>query len=189
MRFFKALPAIGMVIFGAASVLAQDAQLLIQGIKEITAASADLRDIVGNVTATNVYTQGPKVIDGFEDIVSSIKDIIAAITVPNPTPFPAATPTVARRAALQSVADEVAAVFLEFIRIHQNLLAVVIGKHGIFARTPFLAPLAAILRVLESVVDTLGTAVILLIPTVADTVQGPFNDLLKTLAEAVRVYS
>jgi hypothetical protein len=43
--------------------------------------------------------------------------------------------------------------YLQFVRVHQQLLATVIGKHGIFAQFGVTAPIAAILQSLEAAID------------------------------------
>jgi hypothetical protein len=43
---------------------------------------------------------------------------------------------------------------MQFVEVHQALLAIVIGKAGVFAAVPLAgAPVAAALRALEGVVD------------------------------------
>lgn len=43
--------------------------------------------------------------------------------------------------------------FRQFVIIHQQLLGTVIGQHGLLEQTPLTAPVGAVLRVLEGVVD------------------------------------
>jgi hypothetical protein len=44
--------------------------------------------------------------------------------------------------------------FLQFVRVHQVLLNILIGKAGLFQTVPFIgAPVAAVLRQIEGVVD------------------------------------
>lgn len=44
--------------------------------------------------------------------------------------------------------------FREFVRVHQVLLNILIGKAGLFNTVPFIgAPVAAVLRQIEGVVD------------------------------------
>lgn len=50
--------------------------------------------------------------------------------------------------------DAIFEAFREFVRIHQMLLNVLIGKAGLFSTLPLIgAPIAAVLRQVESVVD------------------------------------
>jgi len=50
--------------------------------------------------------------------------------------------------------DSIFEAFREFVRVHQALLNILIGKAGILQHVPFVgAPVAAVLRQLESVVD------------------------------------
>ncbi|KAJ7620345.1 hypothetical protein FB45DRAFT_1094476 [Roridomyces roridus] len=58
-----------------------------------------------------------------------------------------------------------------FVAIHQALLATVIGKHSPFAQFALTAPIAAVLRILEAVVDSFAFALIAVIPTQATVPQ------------------
>lgn len=61
--------------------------------------------------------------------------------------------------------------FREFVRIHQILLNTLIGKAGLFTTVPFVgAPIAAVLRQIEKVVDTLAF-------TLIDTLQGRMTEV------------
>lgn len=61
--------------------------------------------------------------------------------------------------------------FREFVRIHQILLNTLIGKAGLFTTVPFVgAPVAAVLRQIEKIVDTLAF-------TLIDTLQGRMSEV------------
>ncbi len=77
----------------------------------------------------------------------------------------------------------------QFVRVHQVLLNTVIGKHGILARTPFTAPIAAVLRTVEAGVDELAFGLIDLIPTCAARATQDKQALDQSLELSIQVYS
>ncbi|MCJ1334627.1 hypothetical protein MMC10_011339 [Thelotrema lepadinum] len=79
--------------------------------------------------------------------------------------------------------------FREFVLVHQQLLATVIGTHGILALTPFTQPLAEILRLLEGGVDTLAFGIIDAVPTCAGEATDNKNSLDDSLQRAVDTYN
>ncbi|KAJ5106301.1 hypothetical protein N7456_002976 [Penicillium angulare] len=79
--------------------------------------------------------------------------------------------------------------FRGFVQVHQQLLSTVIGKHGILSLTPFTQPIAAVLRTLEGVVDTIAFGIIDGVPTCAEDATSNKNMLDDTLAKAQDTYS
>ena len=77
----------------------------------------------------------------------------------------------------------------KFVRVHQALLATVIGKHGILASTPFTQPIAQVLQVIEGGVDTLAFDIIDLVPTCAAETTDNKNAVDQSLIDAVNTYS
>lgn len=73
--------------------------------------------------------------------------------------------------------------------VHQELLKTVIGKHGILSLTPFTQPIAAVLRTLEGVVDTLAFGIIDTVPTCAQDATQNKKSLDSTLQDAQDKYS
>lgn len=54
-------------------------------------------------------------------------------------------------------ADAIFDAFREFVRVHQALLNILIGKSGLVTSLPFVGPpVAAVLRQIESIVDVRG---------------------------------
>jgi hypothetical protein len=54
--------------------------------------------------------------------------------------------------------DAIFNAFREFVRVHQALLNILIGKAGLFQTVPIIGgPVAAVLRQLENVVDVSNT--------------------------------
>lgn len=77
---------------------------------------------------------------------------------------------------------------VQFVVIHQQLLAIVIGKSGILEGI-FLGPVAAVLRSLEGVVDTLAFGIIDAVPACKASATKNKNKLDVTLGKAVCAYT
>lgn len=75
------------------------------------------------------------------------------------------------------------------MQVHEELLKTVIGKHGLLSLTPFTQPVAAILRALEGVVDTLAFGIIDAVPTCAQDATQNKNSLDATLSDAQDTYN
>ncbi|KAK1640444.1 UVI-1 protein [Colletotrichum phormii] len=115
---------------------------------------------LGPYPVTNPFLPCDKktIITGFVDIVSTVTTALAQMQGMPPVP-----------AGPQS--DAIFEAFREFVRIHQMLLNVLIGKAGLFSTVPFIgAPIAAVLRQVENIVDTVAFALI-------DAVQSRATDL------------
>lgn len=79
--------------------------------------------------------------------------------------------------------------FTGFVKVHIALLNTVIGKNSLLAGTPFTAPIAAVLRSIEGVVDNLAFALIGFVPTCADEAEKEKMKLDKKLEESIEIYS
>ena len=86
-------------------------------------------------------------------------------------------------------AQLVVAALVEFVKVHQDLLDVVIGKHGLLTLSPFFNPMRQALVSLEVEVDSVAYDLIAVIPTRAPMAQVQFNLLGDTLAKAISNYS
>lgn len=88
--------------------------------------------------------------------------------------------------------DETAIVIAltEFVKVHQALLNIVIGKGQLLSKVPIAGvAVAAALRALEGVVDALAMAIIRLIPDEASCAQTQFSSLNTTLTSSLTSYS
>jgi hypothetical protein len=131
----------------------------VDNIKMITSKSQALQDPASQLNLVNgalvVVGQGPlpQVIFGFADIVTTAGKAFVQMQGMEPV-----SPGDASDAIFDS--------FREFVKVHQALLNILIGKAGLFTTIPFIgAPVAAVLRQIEKVVDTLAN-------TLIDTLQG-----------------
>ncbi|KAI0668412.1 hypothetical protein C8Q78DRAFT_1047035 [Trametes maxima] len=178
MKFFSVLPTLAVAMLGALhGVVAQDSGAVISAIQTVTTASSNLQVVVDKTTITNVAIQAPKILGGFKDIVTTVTRLTATvIVVSDPKPFS------------DDVAVEVVNQLRNFVTVHQLLLNTLIGKHSLLARFGPTAPLAAVLRSLESVVDTFAFGIIDLIPTRRDEGEKQVNELNISLTAAVQTY-
>lgn len=76
-----------------------------------------------------------------------------------------------------------------FVRVHQQLLETVIGKHGVLSLTPFTVPVALALQGIESGVDSIAFGIINVVPVCADDARRDFGALSVTIKKAEIKYS
>ncbi|KAG9855710.1 hypothetical protein KCU77_g5816, partial [Aureobasidium melanogenum] len=159
---------------------------MVQTIQKITQQSKSLTTVAEALNPMNgVPLLGPSSGSGsssFNDVINGFQGIIQTGTtaITNMQGTPSYTDT----AAEQEVCDA----FHEFVVVHQNLLNVVIGKSGLL-QSIFLGPVAAVLRSLEGVVDTLSFGVIDSVPFCADNATSDKDNLDGTLSKAICAYT
>lgn len=156
---FKCVATAALAAFAIPALAATTPDQVVQNIKGITQKSQDLQMPASQLNLVNgalvVVGQGPlpKVIFGFADIVTTAGKAFVQMQGMAP---------VAPGQASDAIFDS----FREFVKVHQALLNILIGKAGLFTTIPFIgAPVAAVLRQIEMVVDTLAN-------TLIDTLQG-----------------
>ncbi|KAK0377859.1 UVI-1 protein [Colletotrichum limetticola] len=148
MQFSILKLAVAALAICSDSVLGQTTPAqVVQNIDMVTKKSNDLIapaqkiDLVSGPLLVIGLGPFPKIITGFVDIVSTVTTAMAQMQGMPPVP-----------AGPQS--DAIFEAFREFVRIHQMLLNVLIGKAGLFSTVPLIgAPIAAVLRQVEKVVD------------------------------------
>ncbi|OHF02680.1 UVI-1 protein [Colletotrichum orchidophilum] len=116
----------------------------------------------------------PQIIAGFVDIVTTVS---TALTQMQGMP---AVPAGAQ-------SDAIFEAFRDFVRVHQALLNVLIGKAGLFSTVPLIGqPVAAVLRQVENVVDVSLAPHIFLMKSVWLTLMGAFKSVAFALIDAVQ---
>ncbi|EYE93766.1 uncharacterized protein EURHEDRAFT_524286 [Aspergillus ruber CBS 135680] len=85
--------------------------------------------------------------------------------------------------------NQICGAFRGFVQVHQELLKTIIGKHGLLSLTPFTQPIAAVLRTLEVVVDTIAFSIIDTVPTCAEGATNDKSSLDDTLTDALDTYN
>ncbi|KAF7332844.1 UVI-1 protein [Mycena venus] len=168
------------IIFPQVALGALTPDGVVDNIRVVGKASADINTALGLLTPSiDLVAKAPTiaqtVVTGFTTIV---KLLTADVTVMQGTP------------PFDDVdAGPIVDVLTNFVRIHQALLSTVIGKHSIFAQFGLAAPIAAILRSLESIIDTFAFALIAMIPTKTASVEAGKNALDTSVKNTIELYT
>ncbi|KAL9943563.1 hypothetical protein ACHAP6_008705 [Verticillium nonalfalfae] len=118
----------------------------------------------------------PTLITGFTDIVSTAT--VAISQMQGMAGVPAGPPS-----------DAIFDAFREFVRVHQVLLNILIGKAGLFNTVPIIGqPVAAVLRSIEKVVDTAAFMLIDAVESRAEDLQSQAESLKGTITVAIGSY-
>ncbi|RMJ08355.1 hypothetical protein CDV36_012030 [Fusarium kuroshium] len=176
---FKLLTAV-TTFLAASSVQAAIAPSdIVNTLEKVTDLSSDTDDIAKSITSPfQIFTAAPRLIGSFKDIVTTVTGAITMLgDLPDKTDFP------------ESGQSEICEAFTGFVKVHQNLLETIIGKKGLLSSTPFTAPIAAVLRVLENVVDKVAFIIIGTVPTCADGAKKDLEALDGTLGRTIEIYS
>ncbi|KAF5318808.1 hypothetical protein D9619_010860 [Psilocybe cf. subviscida] len=137
-------------------------------------ANSALVSLSGSSSFTQVKNTGESLATSFNLIITNVNAAVAAMSV-----TPAFT---------DIQADSVVGALNGFITIHQTLLGTVIGKRSFFGQFGATAPIAAVLRSLETCVDGFAGSLIALIPTRTSTVQMGTGQLGGTLKNSIKAY-
>ncbi|KAJ4234648.1 hypothetical protein NW759_001639 [Fusarium solani] len=176
---FKLLTAV-TTFLAASSVQAAIAPSdIVKTLETVTDLSSDTNDIAKTITnPIQIFTAAPRLINSFKDIISTVTNAVTMLgDLPKDPDFP------------ESGQSEICEAFISFVKVHQNLLETIIGKKGLLSSTPFTAPIAAVLRVLENVVDKVAFTIIGTVPTCADGAKKDLEALDKTLGKTIEIYS
>ncbi|KAK4177409.1 hypothetical protein QBC36DRAFT_371771 [Triangularia setosa] len=127
---------------------------IVTALRDLTTKSQALQTPAQQITIIN----GPLIIIGLGPFPQIIKGFTEIITITTATvPQIVDTPTITVVADRQAIAEA----FRDFVRVHQALLNILIGKSGLFSTVPIIGqPVAATLRSLESIVDAAAFALI-----------------------------
>ncbi|GAP87006.1 putative uvi-1 protein [Rosellinia necatrix] len=192
MLFSKVFTGLAMASTAMAALTPQQ---LADGIKSLTQKSQRLQAPAQSITIVNapliVIGQGPfpVLIAGFADIVATATSLAAQ--------FPGTAPITKRDeqehardlSPRGAGADLVFNAFRDFVRVHQALLNILIGKAGILTRIPFVGPpVAGALRGIEGVVDATAIFLINTIEVRANDFASEANALGATITITIEKY-
>ncbi|CAD6441284.1 0cb864f5-ed55-436c-a74e-906d753fb209 [Sclerotinia trifoliorum] len=153
---------------------------VVSAINDITVLSANLKVTVQGINFSPIAVLDPStftpVVIGFNGIITLVKNDIAAMAS-----NPIGTLDVNGQTAVCSA-------FRNFVTVHQNLLAVLIGKGGLLQSVGG-APIATVLRALEGVVDTIADGIIDAVPTCAAGAQSDAASLKTMIEKAECAYT
>ncbi|KAI0713618.1 hypothetical protein C8Q76DRAFT_693476 [Earliella scabrosa] len=177
MKFFGNLfTVVAVVLVGAVNVLATTPTDIVNAFETVTEQSRELRIVTESINIANFPIQGAKVAQGLTSIGVTVQGFIDAMD-PN---MPAIS---------DADATPIVDVLVTFVEVHQALLSVIIGKHGLFERFGVTAPVAGALRGLEGIVDLFAFGLIAVIPTKAPEAQAQFDSLSVTFTQTINTYS
>ncbi|KAG6556044.1 hypothetical protein Mapa_001985 [Marchantia paleacea] len=166
--------------FGSAesdAALTATTEKIIEGLKTVTDMSDQLRVATEKINIFNAAQQGVVIASGFSTIIQKVSEGIVRVDRVTTGPLPDVD--------AQLVVDALTT----FVRVHQALLNVVIGKHGLTTMIPFFEPIRLALVSLEAVIDRLAFDLIALIPTQKSSATIQFEKLDVTLQAAKDTYS
>lgn len=185
MRFFSAAATVALALFSAPSFAALSPVQIADNIRTLTAKSQALQAPANSITIINgpliIIGSGPfpPIISGFAEIVTIASTAVAQMQ---------GSPPITTAPDAKLVADA----FREFVRVHQVLLNILIGKAGLFNTVPFIGqPVASVLRQIESIVDTVAFQLIDLLESQASQrtqVTNDANSLSGTIGIAIQSY-
>ncbi|WYZ42166.1 hypothetical protein EsH8_V_001061 [Colletotrichum jinshuiense] len=177
-----ALAVCSDAVLGAVVQRAITPEQMVTNIQSLTSKSQALQAPAQSINIINgpliVVGLGPfpPIIAGFADIITTTTTAIA--TMQGSSPVPAGAPS-----------DAIFNAFKEFVRVHQVLLNILIGKAGLFQTVPLIgAPVAGVLRQLEAIVDTVALGIIDLVQSRANDLQTEANKLSGTITIAINSY-
>ncbi|KAJ6533701.1 hypothetical protein B0H19DRAFT_1272341 [Mycena capillaripes] len=146
----------------------------------VTSVSVNINSVLSGIststTARDVASMGQTIVAQFNVIIDRLRTDIT--TMQATPPFTA-----------QADCNAIVVALRDFVLVHQALLATVIGKHAIFAQFVFTAPIAAVLRALEAIIDSFAFAMIDLIPCGAISVTNDKNGLDTSVGNSITLYS
>ncbi|CCF45608.1 UVI-1h [Colletotrichum higginsianum] len=156
---------------------------VVMNIEVITTKSQALIAPAQNINlisgALLIIGQGPfpKIIAGFTDIVTTAG--VALVQMRGMPPVPAGAQS-----------DAIFEAFRTFVKVHQQLLNVLIGKAGLFTTIPIVGePVAVVLRAVEDIVDTVAFALIDAVQSRAKDLEAELDSLTGTIQTATKQYS
>ncbi|KAI0407190.1 hypothetical protein F4802DRAFT_595416 [Xylaria palmicola] len=192
MLFSKIFTGVAMA---ATAMAAATPQQIADGIKSITQKSQALQAPAQSITILNapliIIGQGPfpQLITGFTDIVSTAAALAAQLPGTEPVQRRGEKEHARDLSPRGPDADLIFNAFREFVRVHQALLNILIGKAGLLAKIPIIGqPVATVLRQVENVVDTIAISLINLVQARANDLTSEANSLGNTLDLTISKY-
>jgi Leucine-rich repeat (LRR) protein len=150
---------------------------ILEGFDNVTTQSNNLRIAVETITIFNVGERGVIIAKGFTSIIAKIAKGTTRVHSVSTGQLP------------DNDAKLVVQALTTFVQVHQALLQVIIGKHGLLTLAPFFEPIRLALVDLEAAIDTLAFDLIDLIPTRKPAANAQFASLSVTLTNAITTYS
>ncbi|KAF3317413.1 hypothetical protein TWF173_011067 [Orbilia oligospora] len=184
MLFFKKAVVSALALLAAPSIAALTAAQMVGNIQLLTSKSMALQTPAKSITLLNgpLIAVGlgpfPQIITGFTEIITitstAITQMQGSAVITNPTD-----------------AKAIADAFRTFVKVHQDLLNILIGKAGLFTIVPIIGtPVAAVLRSLEAIVDTVALGIINTVEVAVhkSAIQSDAGSLSATITVSINAY-
>lgn len=157
-----------LAAFGLVAAQATPTQQIVQAFKEITTLSDNLRIETQKINIVNAPLQGYKIAQGFTAIITRVAQAstmlsggssaktrrqMAALGDADAQLVVQALTTVSYSILILIWIKNSNSEEIQFVQVHQALLNVVIGKHGLLTLIPFFEPIRQALVSLEATVD------------------------------------
>jgi hypothetical protein len=146
---------------------------ILEGLDKVTTQSNNLRIAVETITVFNAGEKGIIIVQGLTSITAKIGQSTTRVDSVSTGPLS------------DDDAQLVVQALTTFVQVHQALLQVIIGKHGLLTLVPFFEPIRLALVNLELAIDTFAFDLIGLIPTQKPAASAQFASLSVTLATAI----
>ncbi|KAI1116443.1 UVI-1 [Nemania sp. NC0429] len=193
MLFTKIFSGIAMA---SAAMAGLTPQQIADGLNTLTQKSTALQGPAQSITLVNALLfplgQGPypQIVSGLTDIISTTTTLIALFPGTQPIQKRGEMEHARDLSARGADADLVFNAFRAFVRAHQILLNILIGKAGILGHLPIIGqPVAAVLRQVEGVVDTVAITLINITQARAGDLSADADSLGNTLDLAIQSYN
>lgn len=182
MLFSKYL-TLAFASMAAVASAGSDADTVVVKINTLTQISQGLQTPANQIGVLSlvelIFAAGP-----FPQIIAGLGQIVTLVV---------ADTTIIQGIKPLSVDSDIASVkaaLVGFVQVHQALLNILIGKAGLLADIPILgAPVATVLRGIESAVDTIAFVIIGILPGDNSDIQKQLSGLDNTLSISISTYS
>ncbi|EPQ53673.1 hypothetical protein GLOTRDRAFT_131013 [Gloeophyllum trabeum ATCC 11539] len=191
MKFFALMPA-GLCALGTLSgVFAQNSEAIISDLNRVTQLSAELRVTVQATTFLNATAAAPRIVNGLQNIVATVTRAVADTHASSGSSSRDVITGRAqmKRAITHEACEAIVTALLDFVRVHQALLSVIIGKHGVLSPIGFATPIRLALVAIEKGVDTFAIDIIEAIPCDKTRANQGLDSLDVTLERSIEAYS
>ncbi|KAJ7101765.1 hypothetical protein C8R44DRAFT_747208 [Mycena epipterygia] len=178
MKFYiPTVLAASSILFSPGALAAMTPNDAIANIRQLTTVSSTINSALVPLGSTSTVIQITAAfqicVQGFTTIVNTITTDVSLMSASPP---------------LTGACDAIVVALVDFVRVHQALLATVFGKHSIAAQFGLTAPIAEVLQLLEAAIDSLAYALILFIPCAKDTVVMGQTQLDASVQTSITLY-
>ncbi|KAF2264176.1 hypothetical protein CC78DRAFT_464033, partial [Lojkania enalia] len=170
---------------GCSGKVIKTAQIVIDAINQVTLLSQGLQSAAKRIGESISKRDTGATNTILDDVAIGLTDISVTLTVLGPRiaflpPFPPGCDT-----------DAIVIALIQFVKVHQALLNILIGRAGLLSQGPILEErdiTIAALRAVERVVDSTAFTILRLVPTRSECAKQQKEAVDGSLAEAIAAY-